>query len=257
MKWIQVLGICFVMLVGLTGCKATDGVESQEPKEKAEAVETETIPEEEQPEVQNDTENNILIAYFTWADNTVVEDEEAAVASALEHYEAMGDADRYGADAIASASVVPPGNTAMLAEWIQEEVGGDLFSIQVTDLYPSDYNECMDRTSEEKSEDVRPELKTQVENFEQYDTIFLGFPNWWSSLPMPIYSFLEAYDFSGKTVIPFCAHGTGGVAATIRELEEELPENTNLQDVLGVYRADILEAQPDVQEWLKELGFIQ
>lgn len=78
-----------------------------------------------------------------------MKDEEAAVRSVLEHHEAMGDADQYGVDAISSASVVQTGNTAMMAEWIQEEIGGDLFSIQVTEPYPSDYNDCMDRASEE------------------------------------------------------------------------------------------------------------
>lgn len=188
---------------------------------------------------------------------TIVKDEEAAARSALEHYEAMGDADQYGVGAISSASVVQPRNTAMMAEWIQEEIGGNLFSIQVTEPYSSDYNDCMDRASEEKADNARPELKTQIEDFEQYDTIFLGFPNWWSSLPMPVHTFLESYDFSGKTVVPFCAHGTGGIAATERELEDVLPENTELLNVLGVYRADILDAQTDVQEWLKELGFVQ
>lgn len=72
---------------------------------------------------------------------------------------------------------------------------------------------------------------------------------------MPIHTFLESYDLSGKTVAPFCVHGTGVVAATVRELEDALPENAELLDVLGVYRADILNAQSDVQEWLKELGF--
>lgn len=129
---------------------------------------------------------------------TIVKDEDVAVRSALEHYEAMGDADQYGVGAISSASVVQPRNTAMMAEWIQEEIGGNLFSIQVTEPYSSDYNDCMDRASEEKADNARPELKTQIEDFEQYDTIFLGFPNWWSSLPMPVHTFLESYDFSGK-----------------------------------------------------------
>lgn len=260
MKWKKIMGILLALAVGLMGC-GTSNADATEKAVNTEAMEaTDTKDTEGQSNVGSaDKEGNekILIAYFTWADNTIVEDEEAAVQSALEHYEAMGDAERYGVDAVSSASVVQPGNTAMMAEWIQEEVGGDLFSIQVTDPYPSDYNDCMDRASEEKSDNARPELKTDVENFEQYDTIFLGFPNWWSSLPMPIHTFLESYDLSEKTIVPFCAHGTGGVAATVRELEDALPEDTELLEVLGVYRADILDAQTDVQEWLKELGFTQ
>ncbi|MBS6397596.1 MAG: flavodoxin [Clostridiales bacterium] len=202
-------------------------------------------------------QSKILIAYFTWADNTVVEDQEAAVESAMAHYEAMGDAALYGADAISSASVVVPGNTARLGEWIQQETGGDLFSIQVKDPYPSDYEECMDRASREDAENVRPELTGSVEAFSDYDVIFLGFPNWWSSLPMPVLSFVEQYNFSGKTVVPFCAHGTGGLSATVRDLKAALPDSAAVLDPLGVYRADIMEAQPQVQNWLKELGFTE
>lgn len=206
---------------------------------------------------EESTEQKILIAYFTWADNTVVEDQEAAVESAMAHYEAMGDAALYGADAVSSASVVAPGNTARLGEWIRQETGGDLFSIQVKDPYPSDYEECMDRASREDAEDVRPELVGSVEDFSDYDVIFLGFPNWWSSLPMPVLSFVEQYDFSGKTVVPFCAHGTGGLSATVRDLKAALPESAVVLEPLGVYRADIMNAQPKVQEWLKELGFTE
>ena len=200
---------------------------------------------------------NILIAYFTWADNTVVEDQDSALQSAIKHYESMGDEDKYGADAISSASILAPGNAARLADWIQQEVGGDLFSIQTSVPYPSDYDECMDRAAEEKAENARPKLMGSIDNFEKYDVIFLGFPNWWYSLPMPVLSFIEKYDFSGKTVIPFCTHGTGGLSATVRELEAALPDSTIVEEPLSVYRAEILKAQPKVWDWLETLGYIQ
>lgn len=205
----------------------------------------------------DNTDSRILIAYFTWADNTVVEDQEASLQSALSHYESMGDADRYGADAISSASLLAPGNAARIAEWIQQEVGGDLFPIIAQDLYPSDYDDCMDRAADEKAENARPVLTDHVENFDDYDIIFLGFPNWWYTLPMPVLSFVEEYDFSGKTVVPFCTHGTGGLSATVRDLENALPDSANVLDPIGVYRAEILQAQPEIQEWLRELGFIE
>lgn len=260
MKWIRIIEITLVMAVGLTGCRTSDTVTPEETVniESVKEADTKKTEEQSSTEIAEEKVNEkILIAYFTWADNTVVEDEEATVQGALDHYEAMRDAEQYKVDAASSASVVQPGNTAMIAEWIQEEVGGDLFSIRVTDPYPSDYNDCMDRASEEKSDNARPELKEQVEDFDQYDTIFLGFPNWWSSLPMPIHTFLESYNFSGKTVVPFCTHGTGGVAVTVRELEDALPKNAELLDVLGVYRAGILNAQKEIQEWLKKLGVVQ
>lgn len=110
-----------------------------------------------------------LIAYFTWADNTYVENPE-----------------EIDVDATSSASLLNPGNVGLIASWIQEETGADLFSIQVEELYSSDYDECLDRASEENAQDARPALATHVENMEQYDTIYLGYPNWWYSTPMAI-----------------------------------------------------------------------
>ncbi|MGN0681069.1 MAG: flavodoxin [Candidatus Fimisoma sp.] len=161
-------------------------------------------------------QENILIAYFTWADNTVVGDEDDAIQSALSHYASVGDtADYGGTDAISSASILAPGNTAKMAEWIQEYVGGDLFSIVVSEPYPDNYDECLERAADEKAEKDLPELNDHVQNMDDYDVVFLGFPNWWSSVPMAVFSFIEEYDLSGKTIVPFCSHGTGGIAGSV------------------------------------------
>lgn len=210
----------------------------------------------EVPVQADGSDNRILIAYFTWADNTVVEDEEAAIESALSHYESVGDSGNYeGIDATSSASIVVPGNTAQMAEWIQERTDGDLFSIVVSEPYSSNYDECLDRAADEKAEDARPELAVHVEDMGQYDTIFLGFPNWWSSAPMAVFSFIEEYDFSGKTVIPFCAHGTGGIARSVRDITAALPDSAKILEPIGVYRLDIRSSQPVIDEWLESLGF--
>ena len=153
------------------------------------------------------------------------------------------------------ASVVAPGNTAQMAQWIQEYVGGELFPIVVSETYPDNYDECMERAADEKAENARPELANHLDNIGDYDVIFLGFPNWWSSAPMAIFSFIEEYDLSGKTVVPFCAHGTGGIAASVRDITAALPDSVTVLDALGVYRADIGNAESAVQEWLVELGF--
>lgn len=198
-----------------------------------------------------------LIAYFTWADNTVVEDQEAAVQSALAHYDSIGDSSRYtDVDAVSSASVVQPGNVAQMAGWIQQEIGGDLYSIQVKEPYSSDYDECMDRASKERADQARPELIGQVENLDAYDTVMIGYPNWWSGVPMPVLSFIENNNLSGKKIILFCSHGTGGLARSVREITEELPSDCSVEEnVLGIYRADIPGGQPKVQEWLTEIGY--
>jgi flavodoxin len=185
-------------------------------------------------------ENNgkILIAYFTWADNTVVANPTAI-----------------NVDASTSASVLVPGNTAKLAQWIQQEIGGDLFSIKVNNPYSSDYNKCLDRASEEKARNTRPELASHVENMDAYDVIFLGYPNWWYSVPMALLSFIENHNLSGKTVILFCSHGTGGLARSVQEITAALPNATVVKNVLGVYRNDVSSAQPRVKRWLADLGY--
>ncbi len=200
---------------------------------------------------------NILIAYFTWADNTVVEDPEGALSAALDHYESVGDSGAYDEmDAIASASLVPPGNAARIASWIQEEVGGDMFSIQVEESYPSDYGQCMERASDELTEEARPGLKNHINDISQYDTVFIGYPNWWYSCPMAIHSFIEEYDLSGKKIVLFCTHGTGGIARSAEDIEESLPEDCEVEEnVLGVYRQEVTSSQNRVSEWLSDIGY--
>lgn len=106
-------------------------------------------------------------------------------------------------DATTSASLLPPRNTVQMAEWIQQRIGGDLFSIIVTEQYSSDYEECLDRAADEKAANAHPKLAEHIDNIDNYDVIFLGFPNWWYTAPMAVFSFLEEYDLSGKTIVPF------------------------------------------------------
>lgn len=176
----------------------------------------------------------VLIAYFSWAENAVQDN----------------------IDAMASPSVSAPGNVAQLASWISSETGGELFSIQVTDPYPADWDGCLNRANQEKADDVHPALSKTLDNIEEYDTVFLGFPNWWYSCPMAIYSFLDAHDLTGKQIYLFCSHGTGGLASSVRDITAALPNNTTVSDnVFHVYQDDTPSAQNDVLNWLKELGY--
>ena len=152
---------------------------------------TETSP------VDNKESSKILIAYFSWADNTVVENEKASIESALKHYESIGDQND-NVDATSSASILQPGNVGKIATWIQENIGGDLFSIQVTIPYPSNYDECLDRAADEKTKNARPVLKEKVDNLNDYDTVFIGYPNWWYSVPMPVLTFIDENNLSDK-----------------------------------------------------------
>ena len=198
-------------------------------------------------------EEKILIAYFTWAENTEILDRDRAVREAKNHVFSVEN--RSAVDAVTTASVLPPGNTARLAGWIQDVTGGDLFSIRVTDKYSCYWDECLDRASTEKARKARPELSAHVPNISDYDVIFLGFPTWWYTIPMPVASFVESHDLSGKTIIPFVSHGTSGTARTIRDLKKLIPRSASLEKEKGTYRSETGGAQPDIERWLAELGY--
>lgn len=224
---ISVLLMAFITAISFTACGTT-------PTQSGNGGNSGQIGSTLPPEVEP-TESKILIAYFTWAENTVV------------------GTDSINVDASSSASLVT-GNTAIMAGYVEEVTGGDLFSIVVTNPYPSDYDECLNRANREKSQNARPELKYSVENMDEYDIVFLGYPNWWYTIPMAVHTFLESYDFEDKTVIPFCAHGTGGLASTVRDIRSAIPKATVL-DALGISRSDMRNAETKVKSWLNNLGF--
>ena len=103
-------------------------------------------------------------------------------------------------------------------------------------------------------DDARPELASQIENLDSYDTIFLGYPNWNSDLPMPMYTFLEEYDLGGKTIVPFTTHGGSGFSRTIQTIEELQPDASVIEDGLSISRNDVPDAQGEVQAWISGLG---
>ena len=155
-----------------------------------------------------------------------------------------------------SPSVSAPGNVAQLASWIQEETGGDLFSIKVSDPYPADWDGCLNRANKEKADGVHPALSATLDTIADYDVVFLGYPNWWYSCPMAIYSFLDTHDLSDKQVYLFCSHGTGGLASSVRDITASLPSSTDLSDnVFHVYQDDTSSAKNDVLNWLNELKY--
>lgn len=186
----------------------------------------------------SNTQNKILIAYFTWSDNTIVENP-----------------DSIDVDAETSASVLSPGNAELIANWIAEVTGGDLFSIKTQNKYSSDYDECLNQARRERDNNERPALVGRVNNIDDYDVIFLGFPNWWYTCPMAVFTFVESYDLSGKTIIPFCTHGTGGLSRTIRDLKNLFPENCEVLEPIGVYRPEVKNSKNRVLDWLKKLGY--
>ncbi len=163
-----------------------------------------------------------------------------------------------GADTVASASRVVSdgellGNTQYIAQIIQQETGGDLFRIETVQEYPTTHDPLLEFAYNERGEDARPELSSQIENPDSYDVIFLGFPNWNADLPMPLYTFLESYDFSGKTIIPFTTHGGSGFSRNIQTISELQPDANVISDGLSISRNDVAEAESDVVNWVSGL----
>lgn len=142
------------------------------------------------------------------------------------------------------------GNTEGIAEEIQRQTGADLFEITMVNPYSSDYNTVLDEAQRDQNVQARPELASHVENMEQYDIVMLGYPNWWASIPMPVASFLEEYDFSAKTIIPFCSHGGGRFGQSLTAITKLAP-NTSMGEALSIHYSGGSELFADVTEWLE------
>ena len=145
------------------------------------------------------------------------------------------------------------GNTEQVAQIIQQETGGDLFEIAPATAYTDDYNELLDIAQQEQSDDARPELAGQVENWEQYDTIFVGYPNWWSDAPMAVYTFLESCDWTGKTLVPFNTSASGGFGRSLSGIEESAA-GAEVLEGLDLTESELPDAESRISEWLTGLG---
>ncbi len=145
------------------------------------------------------------------------------------------------------------GNTEQVAQLIQQATGGDLFEIAPATPYTDDYDQLLDIARQEQSEGARPELADQVENWDSYDTVFVGYPNWWSDAPMAVYTFLESYDWTGKTLIPFNTSASGGFGRSLDGLTESAA-GANILEGLSFTSNTLGDAQNEVTAWLDGLG---
>lgn len=154
--------------------------------------------------------------------------------------------------------VIEKGNTHIVADIIAEKTGADMFEIKPVKPYPEDYRECTEVAKKELADNARPEYVGKVESFAQYDTIFLGYPIWWSDLPPVVYTFLESNDFSGKTIIPFCT--SGGEYMTSKESEiPQFAKGATMREGIGIKGKTCQDNPESVREkiniWLNGLGF--
>ena len=152
---------------------------------------------------------------------------------------------------------ITKGNTAIIADIIAEETGADLFEIKTVKSYPNDYKECTKVASQEKSVKARPEIIGKVDNFKDYDIVFIGYPIWYGDMPMAVYTFLESYDFSGKKIVPFCTHGGSGLSSTDQALTLACPNSKILHgfEIRGtIAQNQTVEAKIKVLSWIKSLS---
>ncbi|MDO4167975.1 MAG: flavodoxin [Eubacteriales bacterium] len=225
-KWMTVF-LSIILMFSLSACGQTDNSSGNSRNGASAGKEISSVAKNAR----------ILITYFT-----VPEDEKTSAN-----------------DAIAGASIVVKdsekmGNTEYVAGLVQETIGGDLFPIETKDAYPLEHDTLVEQAAEEQEKGVRPELSGHVENFDQYDIVILGFPNWWGDLPMPVYSFLEEYDFGAKTIIPFVTHGGSGFSDILNTISELQPDAHVSENTLSLSREDVADGEEEIREWAEGLG---
>ena len=145
------------------------------------------------------------------------------------------------------------GNTRGIARLLHQKIGGDLVKIEPVTPYSEDYNTCLEQAKSEQERAARPELKTRIADMSLYSTIFLGYPNWWATIPMPIASFLEQYDFSGKTIIPFVSHGGGRLRQSVTDIAKLCP-SSKILEALSVRYSGGSSLSEDMDAWLNRIG---
>lgn len=163
-----------------------------------------------------------------------------------------------GVDASSGASRIVTngklqGNTEYVASIISEATNGDIFEIKTVQTYPNSHKALIDAAKKESDENARPRLATHIKNLDEYSVIFVGFPNWWYDMPKPLYTFFDEYDFSGKTIIPFCTHGGSrfsGAISTIRDMEK----NATVLDGYAIARERVADSRDGILKWLTRIG---
>lgn len=223
MKKIISLFMALAMVLSLAACSTNQSPGESTPEESSSQT-NESTP------TPSNTNGKNLVVYFSMPDNvddsTVVIDGETL------------------------------GNTQYMAYVIQETAGADIFRIEPETPYPSDHDKLVDLAKEEQNDNARPKIKDMIENFDTYENIFVGYPNWWGDMPMILYSFFDEYDFSGKTIIPFNTHGGSGFSGTISTIKE-LEPNAEVLDGKSISRNDIQDAEQEIVDWVNSLDLKQ
>lgn len=183
---------------------------------------------------KEEIKGKVLVAYFTWPEPDGV------------------DASSGASRIIADGKLY--GNTEFIANTISKVTGGDLFAIKTEKNYPSPHKALINEAKKEAENSDRPKMTTRIENLKDYDVIFVGYPNWWYDMPMVIYSFFDAYDFKGKTIIPFVTHGGSRFSQSVQTIKE-LEKEAQVIEGPSVSARNVSSAEPSVIAWLENHGF--
>lgn len=227
--------LCMLMPIGLASCgnASSQAMSSVAPSEVSDSADTENG-----KSVETETPTETLVAYFSMPETTKLENRTEEEENSV---------------VVVDGEVL--GNTQYVAHVIAENTDADLFRIEPQTPYPTDHEVLVELAKEEQNSTARPALLENVENLAQYDTVFVGYPNWWGDMPMILYSFFEEHDFSGKTIIPFNTHGGSGFSDTIGTITELEPNATVNQEGFTVSRNSVQDARPDIISWLKGLKY--
>ena len=226
------IALCALCLIALTACASsqpTAPTETAAPTAEATAAPTDAPAESASPTADS-AGSKILIVYFSVPDdrdNSYVE---------------------IGGERL--------GNTQYMAYVIQQNTGADIFRIQPKTPYPTDHSALLSVAQEEIRTNARPEIDGTIENFDSYDTVFVGYPNWNADLPYIMYTFFETYDFSGKNIVPFNTHGGSGFSGT-RETIAQLEPNATLLEGKSISRSSIEGAEQEIIDWLNSIGMLK
>ena len=143
------------------------------------------------------------------------------------------------------------GNTARVASIMHKFINADMFQIQMVEPYSEKYNECIDEAQKDQKDDFRPALISLPESIGKYDTIYLGYPNYWGTMPMAVFTFLEHFDFTGKKIRPFCTHEGSGFGSSLQDIKRVCP-GAEIENGLAIHGSRIIPSEDEIKEWTKE-----
>lgn len=141
------------------------------------------------------------------------------------------------------------GNTEVVAEKLQKMTSGDMFYIQSSSPYSTDYSECIKQAKSELHNNAHPQLTNTIDNIDKYDVVYLGYPNWWGTIPMAVFTFLESYDFTGKTIMPYCTHEGSAMGVSERDIKKLCPNSTVLSG-LAIRGSSVSGSDKTLSTWI-------